>query len=102
MEAEARSRLHSAMAVHETLAPTAAGTDVYVREALAICVLGAARGDVVRQVLRRMALPLEQDDTDLAVFTITQSTRYSNLQVYFKDERVVSYKLGQQDGERQE
>jgi len=98
--AETRTRLRAAMMVNGTAAPTT-DTDVYAREARAICTIGAARSTVIRQVLRRMALPLERDDIDVAVFTITQSTRYSNLWVYFKDERLVSYTLGN-DGHSKE
>ena len=97
-----RARIQAAAtASNLVVAPTTQQTDVYEREALAICAVGAARNTIIQNIQRRMALELISDTHKEAVFAISQSTKYNQMIVYFKDDKLVSVTL-QQDGDNEE
>ena len=98
-----RARIHAATAANYPLAvaPTVKQSDVYEREAIAICTVGSLRSDVIYNIQQRMALEIVCDTDEQAVFEITQSTKYNQMIVFFKDSRLVSVTL-QQDGNDEE
>ena len=97
-----RARIHAAaLANNSVLAPTKQHTDVYEREALAICTIGAARDAIICNIQRRMALDITSDTQEQAVFSITQSTKYNQMIVYFEHGKLVSVTL-QQNGDDEE
>ena len=83
------------------LAPTTQQTDVYEREALAICMVGTPRDTIIHNIQRRMALDITKDTNEQAVFTIEQSTKYNQMIVYFEHGKLMSVTL-QQDGDNEE
>ena len=91
-DSSVRARLQAAMAGQNQTAPSKE-SDVYTRDACAICVAGKTRNAVLAQIHRRMALELTEDGTDKLVFSITQSTKYNRLVVFFDNDKLVSFEL---------
>ena len=92
MDEQTRQALHGAVGSAVTLSKDP--FDVYKYEASSWLIPGLTRHEVIRRVLRHLALVQESSsDANVALFRIEQSTKYKRLRVTFENDALTGYEL---------